>query len=163
MWLDQGVGSHHFPVFRVLFWVSLWCWMCLSSLSAHPSPGLVPLSLSLFPCLHFWLSLNARFTASQPMTWQIGSNHFLVGSVDPVTHTHIQHKQKANGMISFSHTQTQTSLPPLCSLYVNMLGMCCISIFLVKEQSNPSVNRRACWETHGSDRYRGLRPSSSLC
>jgi len=72
------------------------------------------------PCLYFWLSLNTGtlFSGSQPVTWQSGSNHFLVGSVDPLTLKHTEHKQQAKGMISywFSHTHTAFSPTPFSSI-----------------------------------------------
>lgn len=78
------------------------------------------------------------------------SKNDLKNSVITSWHTHTQ---KANGMISYQlplpHTQTHTrSFPPTpVSLYVNMLRMCCISVFSVKERCNPSMNSPSCWGT----------------
>lgn len=126
-------------------------WANIISLSLSWICPSLPVKPRLFPCLHFWQSLKALFTASQPMAWQIGSNHFLVGTNRrPMGWYHIS---------ALSHEEPD-SLAPL-SLYVNMLGMCCISVFLVNAQRNPSVNSLVCWGTQeGRRRDRDTAHSS---
>ena len=53
-------------------------------------------------------------------------------------------------MISYhqlSNAQTHRFAPTPLSLHVNMLRMCCISIFSVKEPGNPPMNSPSCWGT----------------